>query len=511
MKTSRTLIVMLSLALSACGGSKEETCGPCNTPPDDYCSDANTLLVHPATGECRDGVCQYPPTEQNCPNGCFHGECLTDPCASVTCDQPPGPCYQSTGTCVADPDAHCEYAQLPDGTACDDGTACTLNDTCQSGVCTPGEDLCGLEVVVLIYNAADNDLDESMALDFQTFQDSNVDNYDFVRLFVLWDRVGTAAWSDTRFYEVHNGAATELDGPNLGLTVAGAEELNMGDPAVLYNFILDVRNLVGTSPDYYLIMADHGDGWWRRQWPPPEKPPAMGCCYDETSGDDYLSEQEITQAINGMGIKVLGYDACLQGMAEVAYQHRDDAEIMIASQETEWEWGWDWVEIFTRFGQGADHTALNFAHIVVDTYITLSQANQDQYATMAVYDLSAMAALATAAEPMASAIIPLSTNDYYAICDNLEFYACEGTDCEEYVDLIQLANLSAGVDPANASVYNAVTQAVTQAVIYEDHGTDHPNSHGMNVYFPCYYYPWDEYQDVTWAKDTGWDDLVMAH
>ena len=38
-------------------------------------------------------------------------------------------------------------------------------------------------------------------------------------------------------------------------------------------------------------------------------------------------------------------------MAEVAYQHRNDAEIMIASQETEWDWGWDWVEVFTQFGQ----------------------------------------------------------------------------------------------------------------------------------------------------------------
>jgi hypothetical protein len=74
-----------------------------------------------------------------------------------------------------------------------------------------------------------------------------------------------------------------------------------------------------------------------------------------------------------------------------------------------------------------------------------------------------------------------------------------------------LVHPAAGVDPANASIYNAVSQAVARAVIYEDHGTAHPNSHGLNVYFPCYYYPWDEYQDVTWAQDTGWDDLVLAH
>jgi hypothetical protein len=475
------------------------------------CTDENTLLEYDSWGSCVNGSCYYESTDRVCEFGCQLAACLTDPCAGVTCDHPPSACHQPQGICVADPDPVCEYAQLTDGTACDDGVDCTYDETCQTGVCTPGTDMCGLEVVILVYNAADNDLDESMAIDFQTMQDANVDNYDFMRFFVLWDRIGTAAWTDTRFYEIHNGAATELDGPNLGLTVAGAEELNMGDPAVLHNFILDVQDLVGTTPDYYLIMADHGDGWWRHVKRPGGQPPVLGCCYDETNGDDYLEEIEITQAISGMGIKVLGFDACLQGMVEVAYQHRNDAEIMIASQETEWEWGWDWVEVITQFGQSADHTALNFAHTVVDTYIALSKSNQDELCTMAVYDLSAMDALATAATAMAPPIIALSTNDFYAICDNLEFYSCDGNECEDYVDLIHLANLASGVDPANTNLYDAVAVAVSQAVIYEDHGTDHPNAHGMNVYFPCVWVPYDEYQDVNWAKDTGWDDVATAH
>lgn len=511
MKAERILIAVLPLLICACDSS-EDSCGPCDNPPDDMCTDENTLLEYDSWGSCVNGSCYYESTDRVCEFGCQDAACLPDPCAGMTCDSPPGPCYLTTGTCVTTPDVHCEYTPLPDGAACDDGSACTLDDSCLAGVCTPGTDMCGLEVVVLIYNAADNDLDEYMADDFLTMQAANVDNYDFIRLFVLWDRISTATWTDTRLYEVHNGAATELDGPNLGLTVAGAEELNMGDPAVLHNFILDVQDLVGTTPDYYLIMADHGDGWWRRKWPPDKKGPStLGCCYDETDGDDYLEEQEIHQGITGMGITLLGYDACLEGMAEVAYEHRGDAEIMIASQETEWDWGWDWVEVFTRFGQSADHTALNFAHIVVDTYIALSQANQDEYATMAVYDLSAMDALATAATAMATAIIPLSDNDFYAICNNLEFYGCDGNECEDYVDFIHLANLAAGVDPANTAVYDAVAVAVTQAVIYEDHGTDHPNSHGLNVYFPCVWVPYDEYQDVSWAIDTGWDAMVLAH
>ena len=212
-----------------------------------------------------------------------------------------------------------------------------------------------------------------------------------------------------------------------------------------------------------------------------------------------------------MGLTLLGFDACLEGMAEVAYEHRDDAQLMIASPEMEGAWGWDWTQVFTQFGQSADHSALNFVRIVVDTYMALSLSELDEYATLAVYDLSRMDELATAATDMAAAITPLSDTDFYAICDTLDWYGCDGPDCEDYVDLTQLATQAAVVDPTNASTYNAVSAAVAQAVIYEAHATAHPDSHGMNVYFPCYYYPWDEYADVTWAIDTGWGPMVLAH
>ena len=76
-----------------------------------------------ADGDCDDGnAC----TEQD---QCVDGGCVGEP---VVCDEP--------GTCqvgVCDPDEGCVYA-FEEGLECEDGNACTENDTCQGLGCAPG-------------------------------------------------------------------------------------------------------------------------------------------------------------------------------------------------------------------------------------------------------------------------------------------------------------------------------------------------------------------------------------
>jgi len=63
-----------------------------------------------------------------------------DACSSVSCNSPPGPCYQAAGTCS---NGVCSYAPKAAGSACDDGNACTGGDTCNgAGACTGGAISC---------------------------------------------------------------------------------------------------------------------------------------------------------------------------------------------------------------------------------------------------------------------------------------------------------------------------------------------------------------------------------
>ena len=110
-----------------CTGTEPKTCEAL-----DQCHVAGSC--DPATGECSD-----PPAEDG--TACDDGDLctLTDACQDGACVggdpvecTPPDACHSST----CDPDSgECQVSEQPDGSACDDGDACTQLDTCQDGIC----------------------------------------------------------------------------------------------------------------------------------------------------------------------------------------------------------------------------------------------------------------------------------------------------------------------------------------------------------------------------------------
>jgi hypothetical protein len=106
----------------------------------DQCHVAGTC--DPATGVCTNPTAPDG-TACNDHNGCTTGDvCHQGACVGtpIVCNTPPNACHQQTGTCGATGDTTfvCTYAVLQDGTACNDGDACTRTDTCQKGVCVGG-------------------------------------------------------------------------------------------------------------------------------------------------------------------------------------------------------------------------------------------------------------------------------------------------------------------------------------------------------------------------------------
>ena len=203
-------------------------------------------------------------------------------------------------------------------------------------------------------------------------QNANVDNTDWLRVFVLVDgKPGPpASLRYTQLFEIHNGSRTELDGPNLGITVGSDDELNTGNPATATNFILDVKAIVGEPAEYYFVFWNHGDGWYKSKAPDRIAGSlTKGVCYDQTSGDDYLSTNEIGTGLAGQGLTLVGFDACLEAMVEVAYEIRNDASVMVASEELEPGDGWDYFNLLVDFQAEVSPTPERFGQIAVDTYM----------------------------------------------------------------------------------------------------------------------------------------------
>ena len=116
--------------------NKDADCAP--LPP--TCMTSTVSLLQPIGSCSEDFLCVYERVEEECEYGCNFetGACVTDPCAGVTCQDPPSICYAGQGTCE---NGACIYPPRND-LPCDDENACTSNDICSEGVCIGDIETC---------------------------------------------------------------------------------------------------------------------------------------------------------------------------------------------------------------------------------------------------------------------------------------------------------------------------------------------------------------------------------
>ncbi|MFP2904093.1 hypothetical protein ACLESD_03265 [Pyxidicoccus sp. 3LFB2] len=107
------------------------------------CSGTPGAQCRESTGQCVRGVCEFTPrTSGACEDGnaCTENDLCNSAgvCAgtSRTCTQPPSSCHEPTGTCS---NGTCAYVLKPPTSSCDDGNACTSNDSCNAAGTCSGE------------------------------------------------------------------------------------------------------------------------------------------------------------------------------------------------------------------------------------------------------------------------------------------------------------------------------------------------------------------------------------
>jgi hypothetical protein len=483
----------------------DDTCqdGACQAVEPHQCDDGNPCTdndCNPDTGDC-----WFPDNSSPCDDLdlCTHDDhCLDAACSGTaySCDDD-NSC--TTDACTGD--GNCTHENVTGD--CDDRDPCTGPDTCLDGVCS-GPVICTGEVVVMVYLDGDNDLDINAMEDLQEMEAAGVDDAAWLRVFALYDRSPWSGWTDTRLFEVHNGSRTELDGPALGITAGSSQdELNMGDPATLAAFIDDVKAVVGDGPMYFLVLWNHGDGWRRRSIGDEGPRRFKQVCNDETSGD-WLETRELHTAMAGKDLTLVGFDACLEGMVEVAYEIRNDAQVMVASEETEPVEGWDYTGLLDLFMTTGDRSPAYFGRVTVDTFIDSALYGD---VTLSVIDLSRVNTLDKGIEGAAAALTALSASDWNSLCRQLDQFG--GWWPDPYVDMVQLFQKASAIDSANAPAYDSARVLVEDAIIYNRRGTDMPFANGLAVYFECQSAPDADYNAtiLQWAADTNWDEMLRSH
>jgi len=402
----------------------------------------------------------------------------------------------------------------------------------------------------MVYQAADNDLEQFGISDFNEME--TVGSNDDVQIIVQFDRspqydISNGNWTDTRRFRVMQDLNTStISSP----AVQNLGEVNMGAPQSLVDF---VRWAIQNYPAqrYCLVLWDHGGGWkgmkpggrGLRTTPLPVPPnavqlsdlvntgggnaggpgiefknpfrsgwgPGKDVCVDETDNDRLMTD-EIAGALQSVGtrIDVIGFDACLMGMIENAYEIRELVSYMVGSEETEPGDGWAYDQVLSAIRSNPDMTAAQLSTTLVQKYAQFYGSDSQTDQTFSAVDMSKIEAVVTALNGFAQA---LGTANSWTQVDQARG-ASDSYNKGQHIDLYDFADRVGGLVPVVASQTNGLKTALNAFVIENYAEPSHANSHGMAVYFP----PSSAYDPryangilkIDFAADTQWDEMIQA-
>jgi clostripain len=376
-----------------------------------------------------------------------------------------------------------------------------------------------LDWLFMVYLDADNNLESAGIDDMNEMETAG--STDNVAIVVQMDRAEQDYGDDTtngnwtgakRFYVTQDSDQSIINSP----VIEDLGEANMGDPEVLQSFIeWAVANYPANH--YALVLWNHGSGWREKE---DSGDSIKSVCIDDESGDE-LTMTELRSALNaanlstGKTLDVLGFDACLMQMVEVAYQVMGSVEshlvdITVGSEETEPGDGWDYASTLTALTIDPTMTPAELGTQIVNDYVDSYSSSWD--ITQSAVDLDYMEALATAVDSLAIAMTSAS-GDWDAIStarsSAQEYYYYYYIDLYHFA---QLVNADATISQTVRGAAADVMTAVTNAVIAEGHTASVGNSHGISIYYPetSGNYFSDYETDVLFTADTHWDEFLYA-
>jgi hypothetical protein len=314
------------------------------------------------------------------------------------------------------------------------------------------------------------------------------------------DDTSNGNWTTTRRYYI----TQDFDPVQINSTlIDDLGELNMGDPQTLVDFA-HWAAINYPAKKYLLVIWNHGGGFRSLNL-------AKDIVWDDTNGGDKITMSELEDALSmisaqiGKNIDIVGMDACLMAMTEVAYQIKDYADILVTSEESEPESGWPYDTILSQLTSNPSLTSTQLATNIVDDYIF---AYPTTYVTQSAIDLSYMDTLAGQLSNLASAIISDSVTPLdkyiYAANSSQRYNDFDFTDLYDLCGKILIYSNNANVK----NIALSIQQSLNFAVIHSGYnGFIVSDSRGLSIYFPYYHY--DNYYDHTnYAQDTRWDEML---
>jgi len=317
------------------------------------------------------------------------------------------------------------------------------------------------------------------------------------------DDTSNGNWSNTRrYYITQDFDPYIINSPlksNLG-------ELNMGDSQTL----IDFANWAITeypAKKYLLVIWNHGGGFRSLNL-------AKDIAWDDTNGGDKITMPELEYALSaintqmGEKIDIVGMDACLMAMTEVAYQIKDYADILVASEESEPLDGWPYDTILGELVSNPLISSGQLAADIVDKYIFSYPFGN---VTQSAIDLTYMDTLAgqlsnLALEIKSDTVTPI--NNYVSAANSSQYYSDK-----DFIGLYDFCKkvLIYSSSTAVKNIALNIQQTLNYAVIKSGYSGGYvSSSQGLSIYFPWYYGYNGYYNYTNFSQDTFWDEMLLS-
>jgi len=365
----------------------------------------------------------------------------------------------------------------------------------------------------MVYMDADNNLDPFANIDMEEMM--KIGSTKDVNIIVLCDRLEEPAY----IYKIEKGKCVLPEGsPINGI------EVDMGDPEIVETFLnYVIENF--PAEHYFLDIWNHGNDF-------------VGSCVDENTGTGergYLYHYELVEALQSVYdktevmIDILSFDACLQGMIEVAYYYKDLVSYLVGSEGYVALEGYPYDEILEQLVNSPDIDADAFAKIVVDEYVGYyvkenMAATRGSFPTLSAIDLEKLDQLVenlsrflrTLERDINSYLGAITAGRGKGILPWAEY------GWEAYIDLYTFVE-TVGISSQNDKLRN-IAEALLNSIesaVYANSSLqlEEMSVHGLGIYFPSsesamYHNPLldgEYYAEVPFATETEWLNFLSMY
>lgn len=258
---------------------------------------------------------------------------------------------------------------------------------------------------------------------------------------------------------------------------------------------------------YMLVVWNHGDGWKNIKNFSANK----GIAYDDITGN-YITTEQLGFAMKEIGrVDIISFDACLMQMAEVAYEIKNYADVILASEETEPGAGYPYDKMLPQMIKNPSAPLEQIVTKMIkefhkyyyykgkaSTHSALRTGAFDGFANL----LNEWADAAVNSNEKSGIKSAVSYAKSYAIADNKDLYDFIENVNTRITDsvLIEKGKRLQSYIKTNLVIYSAAT--------LKGSGVDEM-SHGIAVYLPGYGYS-SYYDKLTWARDARWDEFLKS-